>query len=73
MRKWSAKEPEGSARPRKKFDAGFVPERSALPAAAGIGRTEIDAVYKILKTSCPVEEHWRSKRAVRDLWEGVVS
>ena len=37
-----------------------------LQAAFKIGRDEAERVYEILKASCPVDEHWRSKRAVRD-------
>jgi len=35
-------------------------------AAFTIGRDEATRVYEILKTSCPVKEHWRCKRSVRD-------
>jgi len=37
-----------------------------LQAAFKIGRDEAERVYEILKASCPVDEHWRAKRAVRD-------
>ena len=37
-----------------------------LQAAFRIGRDEAERVYEILKVSCPVDEHWRCKRAVRD-------
>ena len=35
-------------------------------AAFKISRGEAERVYEILKASCPVDEHWRCKRAVRD-------
>lgn len=37
-----------------------------LQAAFRIGRDEARQVYEILTVSCPVNEHWRCKRAVRD-------
>ena len=37
-----------------------------LQAAFRIGRNEAERAYEILRTSCPVDEHWRCKRAVRD-------
>ncbi len=37
-----------------------------LQAAFKIGRDEAKRVYEILRASCPVDEHWRCKRAVRD-------
>ena len=37
-----------------------------LQAAFRIGRGEAERVYEVLKASCPVDEHWRCKRAVRD-------
>ena len=37
-----------------------------LQAAFTIGRDEASKVYEILRTSCPPDEHWRCKRAVRD-------
>jgi hypothetical protein len=37
-----------------------------LEAAFRISRDEAKKVYEILKASCPVDEHWRCKRAVRD-------
>lgn len=37
-----------------------------LQAAFRIGRGEAERVNEILKASCPVDEHWRCKRAVRD-------
>ena len=37
-----------------------------LQAAFRIGRDEAKRVYETLRSSCPVEEHWRCKRAVRD-------
>ena len=37
-----------------------------LQAAFRIGPAEADKVYEILRTSCPGDEHWRCKRAVRD-------
>jgi hypothetical protein len=37
-----------------------------LQAAFRIGRNEAKRVYEALRASCPVEEHWRCKRAVRD-------
>lgn len=48
-----------------------VPSRSEamfllLQAAFKIGRDESEKVYEALKASCPVNEHWRCKRAVRD-------
>jgi hypothetical protein len=39
---------------------------SLLQAAFRINRDEAERVYEILKASCPVNEHWRCKRAVRD-------
>ena len=36
-----------------------------LQAAFRIGRDEAERVYEILRVSCPVDEHWRCKRAVR--------
>jgi hypothetical protein len=35
-------------------------------AAFRIGRDEAEEVYEILRSSCPVDEHWRCKHAVRD-------
>jgi hypothetical protein len=37
-----------------------------LQAAFRISRDEAERVYEILRASCPVDEHWRCKRAVRD-------
>jgi hypothetical protein len=37
-----------------------------LQAAFKIGPDEARKVYEILTVSCPVDEHWRCKRAVRD-------
>lgn len=37
-----------------------------LQAAFKIGRNDATQVYEVLKASCPVDEHWRCKRAVRD-------
>jgi hypothetical protein len=37
-----------------------------LQAAFSIGRDEANRVHDTLKASCPVKEHWRCKRAVRD-------
>ena len=37
-----------------------------LQAAFRIGQDEAKGVYEILRASCPVEKHWRCKRAVRD-------
>lgn len=37
-----------------------------VQAAFRIGRDEATRAYEILKASCPVEAHWRCKRAVRD-------
>jgi hypothetical protein len=37
-----------------------------LQAAFTIGRNEAKTVYEILRASCPVDEHWRCKRAFRD-------
>ena len=37
-----------------------------LQAAFRIGRDEANNVYEVLRASCPVDEHWRCKRAVRD-------
>lgn len=37
-----------------------------LQAAFRISRNEAQGVYEILRASCPVTEHWRCKRAVRD-------
>jgi hypothetical protein len=37
-----------------------------LQAASKIGRKEAKGVYEVLVASCPVEAHWRCKRAVRD-------
>jgi hypothetical protein len=37
-----------------------------LQAAFRIGQDEAQSVYEVLKVSCPVGEHWRCKRAVRD-------
>jgi hypothetical protein len=37
-----------------------------LQAAFRIGRDEAAKVYTILKTTCPVDDHWRCKRAVRE-------
>ncbi len=37
-----------------------------LQAAFRIGRDEAGRVYEMLKASCPVDEHWRCSRAVRD-------
>jgi hypothetical protein len=39
---------------------------SLLQAAFRIGRDEAERVFEILKTSCPVDQHWRCKRAVRN-------
>ena len=36
-----------------------------LQAAFKIGRNEAKRVYEMLRASCPVDEHWRCKRAVR--------
>ena len=35
-------------------------------AAFKLGRNEAEETYEILKMSCPVEEHWRCKRAVHN-------
>jgi len=37
-----------------------------LQAAFRIGRDDAAKVYEVLKASCPIAEHWRGKRAVRD-------
>ncbi len=37
-----------------------------LQAAFTISRGEADKVYEILGASCPIDEHWRCKRSVRD-------
>ena len=37
-----------------------------LQAAFKISRDEAERVYADLRASCPVDEHWRCKRAVRD-------
>lgn len=37
-----------------------------MQAAFAIGRDEARVIGDELKSSCPVNEHWRSKRAVRD-------
>lgn len=37
-----------------------------LQAACRISREEAGRVYEVLKASCPVDEHWRCNRAVRD-------
>ena len=37
-----------------------------LQAALRIGRAEAAGVYEVLRAACPVERHWRCKRAVRD-------
>lgn len=37
-----------------------------LQAAFRIGRDDAGKVYEILKGSCPVDEHWRATRAVRN-------
>jgi hypothetical protein len=37
-----------------------------LQAAFRIGRAEAESVYEILKASCPVDEHWRCQRSVRE-------
>jgi hypothetical protein len=37
-----------------------------LQAAFRIGRVEANQVFGILREACPVEEHWRCKRAVHD-------
>jgi hypothetical protein len=37
-----------------------------LQAAFRISRDEAKSVYEILRASCPADEHWRCKRAVRD-------
>jgi hypothetical protein len=37
-----------------------------LQAAFRIGREEAEKVFEILKASCPADEHWRCKRAVRN-------
>jgi len=37
-----------------------------VQAALRIGRDEAERAYEILRASCPVDEHWRCKRAVRD-------
>ena len=37
-----------------------------LQAAFKIGRDEAERAYEILKASCPVDEHWRCKRAARN-------
>ena len=37
-----------------------------LQASFTIGRDEANRVYEVLRTSCPVDEHWRTRRAVRD-------
>jgi len=37
-----------------------------LQAGFKIGRDEAQRVHEILKGSCPVDEHWRCKCAVRD-------
>ena len=37
-----------------------------LQAAFRIDLGEAKRVYEILRAACPVEEHWRCKRAVRD-------
>ena len=40
--------------------------RLLFQAAFRIGRDEAEYVYGIIKVSCPIDEHWRCKRAVRD-------
>ena len=37
-----------------------------LQAAFRIGRDEAKRVYETLRASCPVQQHWRCKRAMRD-------
>lgn len=37
-----------------------------LQAAFRIGQDEAGKAYEFLKASCPIDEHWRCKRAVRD-------
>ena len=37
-----------------------------LQAAFRISRDEAMRVYEVLRASCPVDDHWRCKRAVRD-------
>jgi hypothetical protein len=37
-----------------------------LQAAFGIGPEDAAKAYEVLKASCPIDEHWRCKRAVRD-------
>jgi hypothetical protein len=37
-----------------------------LQAAFRIDKNAAEKVYGILRASCPIEEHWRCKRAVRD-------
>jgi hypothetical protein len=37
-----------------------------LQAACRIGAKEAKGVYEVLVAACPVEAHWRCKRAVRD-------
>ncbi len=36
-----------------------------LQAAFKVSRAEAEKVFEILEASCPVDEHWRVKRAVR--------
>lgn len=37
-----------------------------LQAAFTIGREEANRVHELLRASCPPDEHWRCKRAIRD-------